>query len=1280
MNLGQLFQIRKKPLTLMGVMLITLIGITSNVTAQEEHIPGDISGENLSRIVSDTIIHNDTGNANLNNWEPYTSVLGNEVFLIEANTFAEGSTENQRYTVTLQPADGGPPVLGEAFYTDAGEPFTGQINGSRQNGNPGRVAGDKRPGATNFITGGEASPHLFSGFKSDNRWSLGFDRLGDGRYGTVQSFSFDAASGVQTPNSTAFDAVTGRITSGAGPSSQISRFGGDLAGLSNGNFLAVVEDRSDAINAGTSAVGVIFEPNGTIVKDSFLVSPGSIWSNVTAFKDGFCVRASATLFFYDNEGNLMGESAQDTALDSSGAPIIFNGGRGDGTRIASHINSPYVYLAGSTGIDVFIAAWDSRTQSFVGHSNVNELVAEFGGTGSDLVTFTADDVDRVGLAVDALDRIAVAFGSQPANFQNKQILCRVMAFNESDNTFSHLTATFLAFDNQAPDGGILTERPNVSMTTKAILIAGKGSVNTGNNPGAGADTPPQTTVYTVFSHPDPQEDPTPAVAGSSGGGDVSFNSANGWTIVADEDTDSVFGFDYSALGIPAAPNGSDTLGLRLRSNITSDGPGAAAISASPDSIQLSGQYTVEFDFWINIAWAGSTEAAGGAVGYDASAGSPLNGTQLIVNSDGDSSSDIQLRSGGDLLGLDTGFYNIASLNNANAPAVQAAFPGQSAPALQIEQLGQVGTTAQDGTFAFGWHTMKIDGDADAGTATFSIDGFTFGTVTGVDVSGGIAVTHWDPFNSVNGIAELAFGIYDNLVISSGGSTVPTAPTFEMEGPIVLNAEELFTNGANMAINTHEPEVLFTTLETLNANGQFMDPITGEVSNTSVIGFFYNPITLEPTSDPFIIVGNPDGNIETHDLKYSPVSGQYVVVASATNYRPLSQQTPIISLVNPQSVDGDRVAKSFAYEADGDQSFDDVAVAVSTQNGNILLTAERNFPTADGGSREGVMAALFDQDGNLLTSEFGRMDQLQPDGDEDDPDIVYLENNDVFLVHFNTDGDDFQNVITGSIVQTVPDANGNMQIGTQQILGADRKDGDRQGHSAALENPFNDDLIGVFDYGNGSNGGDIFYFKIGAAPEYILKETNEQIPYLEAEGNDTYNHRHPQLAADRNSGVIAIIYNAKNSGSGLPNGIAITFLGPDGNILPGIDSDAGLVSHGLLETIDPFMDSTTIDNDANNYNIKYDPVSDSFIGVYADSSSFTYAFRVKVNSTHISPPSSTPAELSITSSDGSISVGWDGNGSLQASSEVEGVYTNVDGATSPYTTTADQSRSFFRVVD
>jgi len=117
----------------------------------------------------------------------------------------------------------------------------------------------------------------------------------------------------------------------------------------------------------------------------------------------------------------------------------------------------------------------------------------------------------VNLASDALNRVVVAYESKPTaegkEYEQHQVTVRVLAFDAESKSISYLTPSLFAFTNQAASG-IRTIRPTVAMTTKEILIAAKGEVNRTNNPADGADTEPQTTLYTVFSHPDPQDDPT----------------------------------------------------------------------------------------------------------------------------------------------------------------------------------------------------------------------------------------------------------------------------------------------------------------------------------------------------------------------------------------------------------------------------------------------------------------------------------------------------------------------------------------------------------------------------------------------------------------------------------------------------------------------------------------------------------------------------------------------------------------------------------------------------
>ncbi len=487
---------------------VDLNGSPANVVAQRIFSTlavGSIESVGLTRIVADTPVVKTTVNA-LGNWEPYSGVLGTSTFLVEGNTFADDGTDlNQRAVVALQPVAGGPMKLGEGFYADNGQPFKGQINLSRQNGNPGRVTGDTRPGAVNFMVGMEASPHAIPDFQSDNRWNLGFDRLSDGRYGTIQIYKLDTATLVQTPLCKAQDSAYGRLTAGTAAGNQVSRFGGDMVCLDNGNFVSVVEDRSRVIVTDSDCVvATIFAPDGSIVKDTWVVVNGDIWSNVAPCKGGFAVRAkpadgSATrlIYFYDNAGTLK------ASVDQATSGASFDTGRGDGTRLFGHINSPYVYLTGrpaNTQI-VKVAAFDSRTQTFVAITDVNEGA------------FTGN-FDRAIGASDALDRLTVSWVSQPAGYAKQQVAARVLKFDGTTKTFTPLTKSFFPFVNNATND-IRTLQMSVAMTTKQICVAAKGEINYSNKPQLGPDSPTEVNFYTVFTHPNPADDPTTPVGGAA---------------------------------------------------------------------------------------------------------------------------------------------------------------------------------------------------------------------------------------------------------------------------------------------------------------------------------------------------------------------------------------------------------------------------------------------------------------------------------------------------------------------------------------------------------------------------------------------------------------------------------------------------------------------------------------------------------------------------------------------------------------------------------------------
>ncbi len=438
--------------------------------------------------------------ADMANWEPYIDVMGDSVFLIGANTFADdGTFTNQQYVVTFQPVAGGKPVTASDFFSDNGTAFTQEIDLSRENGNPQRVAGDRRTGATNFASMAETSAGQLTPFESNTRWtSNSAEFTGINRYCTEQIFSLNPASLVQTPLVQAWDYVYGPMSATAlgtgNQAPQLSRTGGRPVALDNGNFAMVIADATGFLTpSGRSPVFTIVTPTGEIIAGPTLVTTGEIWDNVAAFAGGFAVRDGSFIAFYDDLGNLISTNNVNTA-----SGLSFDTGRGDGTRIASDIRSHYVYLAGETPISspnnpVSIAIFDPTTGACVATNTV-----------SDINPANAT-IDRVNLAVDALDHFCVAYdmNPNPAIWVNDQIVARIGHFDGTNVTYA--TSSFFAFINAEnnPNNvqGFLSENPSVAMTTSYICMAGKGTLNSTNNPAGGPDTTAQTTLYTVLRNP-----------------------------------------------------------------------------------------------------------------------------------------------------------------------------------------------------------------------------------------------------------------------------------------------------------------------------------------------------------------------------------------------------------------------------------------------------------------------------------------------------------------------------------------------------------------------------------------------------------------------------------------------------------------------------------------------------------------------------------------------------------------------------------------------------------
>lgn len=230
---------------------------------------------------------------------------------------------------------------------------------------------------------------------------------------------------------------------------------------------------------------------------------------------------------------------------------------------------------------------------------------------------------------------------------------------------------------------------------------------------------------------------------------------------------ATFGYDYSAMGIPAAPGSDNTVGLRLRSNIpgSADAPvttrpagTVSGLSLSPTGMDFGGRYALSFYAWANFNGAPNAQgladngaSEGGtfnvmtAVGTSGTvpvvvgntglaSGASMDGIGFATTSDGGITNDYRIYP---KLGtiVPTGSTNYAATATASSNAFYTAlFPAKTAPEIQqtisTAEYGsdafntQAGST-QPGAFGFAWH--KVEVIRDGGLATWKIDDTTIAT-------------------------------------------------------------------------------------------------------------------------------------------------------------------------------------------------------------------------------------------------------------------------------------------------------------------------------------------------------------------------------------------------------------------------------------------------------------------------------------------------------------------------------------------------------------------------
>ncbi len=222
--------------------------------------------------------------------------------------------------------------------------------------------------------------------------------------------------------------------------------------------------------------------------------------------------------------------------------------------------------------------------------------------------------------------------------------------------------------------------------------------------------------------------------------DFESDSTASWTVNDPglSDISADFFYDYSAIGVPSAPNGSGTRGMRLTAN--NSGGVFSGFSVSPTGQSFTGDYEVRFDLWSNYVGplgpggSGSTQLSTYGLGTSGTTafwpGAAVKESVAFANTlDGGSASDYRAYSSAAPTSYAGGNAVYAApagaINNSDA-YYTAAFPGLSAPGAQTLLFpGQTGNT-DAGETAFRWVDVQLAKTGN--TVTWSMNGTLIATI------------------------------------------------------------------------------------------------------------------------------------------------------------------------------------------------------------------------------------------------------------------------------------------------------------------------------------------------------------------------------------------------------------------------------------------------------------------------------------------------------------------------------------------------------------------------
>jgi hypothetical protein len=256
---------------------------------------------------------------------------------------------------------------------------------------------------------------------------------------------------------------------------------------------------------------------------------------------------------------------------------------------------------------------------------------------------------------------------------------------------------------------------------------------------------------------------------------------------------ATFAFDYSTVGIPAAPNsGGTTRGLKLEANYLNSNDATeifTGVSVSPKNFSVTGDFDIMFDAWQNSigpftgtsgdGGSGSTQVSDWGWGTAGTTAQWAGGRDSIVfgtTGEGNSGSDWRVYPNSGTQPTTSppfvavpGAGDDASVQNNVHSYYVANFPGQAPPAAQAALFASQTGAPQNGTTAFKWNAVQISKRGNTltwrmnGVPVANVDLSTTGALGGSNIFFGQSDINATASADAN-VRSLLFGLIDNVMV------------------------------------------------------------------------------------------------------------------------------------------------------------------------------------------------------------------------------------------------------------------------------------------------------------------------------------------------------------------------------------------------------------------------------------------------------------------------------------------------------------------------------------